>query len=248
MRLTDRVAVVTGGGSGIGLAIVERLAREGARVAVADLDNAAAERAAERVTKAGGQALAFATDVSDEAAVAGLFHQLDERGWPVDILVNNAGNAEPELKPLQETSTERWYSILRVHLDGTFFCSREALRRMVPRRQGAIVNLGSVAGLGGLPGAAAYTAAKGGVIALTKGLAQEVAALGIRVNCIAPGWVETPILNNLPPSWRERMVTMTPLGRIGTPDEIAAVAAFLASDDASFILGQVVSPNGGMYR
>ncbi len=248
MKLENRVAVITGAGSGIGLAIAERFAQEGARVVVAELRPEAAQAAAERIRAAGGTALPLATDVSDAAQVAALFQALDEQGWPVDILVNNAGNVEKQLAPLAETTDETWYSVLRVHLDGTFFCARQALRRMVPRQQGVIVNFSSVAGLSGLPGASAYTAAKGAILALTKSLAQEVAPLGIRVNCIAPGWVETPILENLPQRWRDRMVPATPLGRIGRPEEIAGVALFLASDDSSFVIGQTISPNGGMYR
>lgn len=141
----------------------------------------------------------------------------------------------------------QWDVIIAVHLSGTFYCTREAIKRMKTRKQGAIINLGSAAGLGGLPGAASYTAAKGGVIALTKGVSKEVAPLGIRVNCIAPGWIETPILDSLPAAMRPAMPQMTPLGRIGQPEEIAAVALFLASDDSSFIVGQTISPNGGMY-
>jgi 3-oxoacyl-[acyl-carrier protein] reductase len=189
-----------------------------------------------------------ATDVTDSQAVARLFAAVDERDWPVDILVNNAGTAESGLLPTADVPDDRWYSQLRVHLDGTFFCIREALRRMVPRQKGVIINLGSVAGLGGLPGAIAYTAAKGGVIALTKGLSQEVAPLGIRVNCIAPGWINTPMLNSLPEKWRPGMVKHTPLGRLGEPEDIAGVALFLASEDSAFVVGQIISPNGGMYR
>ncbi len=248
MRFLDKTVVITGAGSGIGRAMALRFAAEGAQLVIADWNAAAGDETAALVRQAGRPALAVPTDVGDSAAVAELFGAIDGQQWLVDVLVNNAGNSEPNLAPAVEVDDERWRSVLRVHLDGTFFCAREALRRMIPRGQGAIVNVGSVAGHLGLPGAAAYTAGKGAVHALTKGLAAEAAPHGVRVNCIAPGWVDTPILDNLPGSWRERMVTQTPLGRIGRPEEIAALAAFLASDDASFVVGQVISPNGGLYR
>lgn len=247
MKLKDKVAIVTGAGSGIGRAIVLRFAAEGARVIIAEVNEASGEETARLVRERGGEAVAVTTDVSRSDAVAALFRAVDAKGWPVDVLVNNAGNAGESLTPVYEITDEQWDRIIDVHLNGTFYCTREALKRMLPCGAGAIVNLGSVAGLRGLPGAASYTAAKGAIIAFTKGVAQEVAAAGIRVNCIAPGWIETPILDNLPPQWRAGMVQMTPLGRIGQPEEVAAVALFLASDESSFVVGQVVSPNGGMY-
>lgn len=247
MELTDRVAVVTGAGSGIGRAVALRLAAAGARVAVSDINESSAAETARLAVERGAQALATATDVSDSAAVAALFATLDQKHWPVDVLVNNAGNSHA-LTPLEQTTDEQWRSIVDVHLSGTFYCCREAVRRMLPRRRGAIVNVGSVAGLLGLGGAGSYSAAKAAVMALAKALSMEVAPHGIRVNSVAPGWVDTPILNNLPKGWREGMVQNTPLGRIGRPEEIAEVVLFLASDASSFVTGQVISPNGGMYR
>jgi NAD(P)-dependent dehydrogenase (short-subunit alcohol dehydrogenase family) len=132
-------------------------------------------------------------------------------------------------------------------LNGTFYGTREALRRMVPRGRGVIINFGSVLGMRGLPGGAAYTACKGAIAALTKGVAREYAKDGIRVNCIAPGWIETPILENVAAEGRERLMKSIPMGRLGTPEEIAALAVFLASDEASYMTGQVISPNGGWY-
>lgn len=247
-KLENRTAIITGAGSGIGRATALRFAAEGARVVIAELHADAGEATAEAVRDAGGTALAVATDVTNRAAVAALFAAVDEQGWNVDCLINNAGNAEEGLQPIHEVSDERWHGILRVHLDGTFYCLREGLRRMIPRGSGAIVNLGSVAGLRGLGGTAAYSAAKGGILALTKAVAEEAAPHGIRVNCIAPGWTETPMLDALPARWRPGMVRHTPVGRLGRADEIAALALFLACDDSSFITGQIISPNGGMYR
>jgi len=248
MKLPGQVAVITGAGSGIGRAASLRFAAEGARIVCSDLNEATAKETAKQVRASGGEALAIAADVGDVESVAALFQAIDQQGWEIDCLLNNAGNAEAGLQGVHEVSDERWRIIMRVHLDGTFHCTREAMRRMLPRKRGAIVNLGSVAGLRGLGGTAAYSAAKGGVIAFTKAVAEEAAPHGIRVNCVAPGWIETPMLDNLPQRWRPGMVKHTPLGRIGRPEEVAAVALYLASDDASFVTGQVISPNGGMYR
>lgn len=246
MKLKDKVAIITGAGSGIGRAIAVRFAGEGARVVIAELDESGGSETASLIRSGGGEAVFIKTDVGRADSVAELFGFVDERGWPVDVLVNNAGNAG-QLAPIQDHADELWHSILNVHLNGTFYCTREAVRRMLPRRAGSIINLGSVAGLRGFPGAASYTAAKGAIMAFTKGIALEVAPYGIRVNCIAPGWIETPILGNLPREMREGMVQMVPLGRIGKPEEVAALALFLASDESSFITGQIISPNGGMY-
>jgi 3-oxoacyl-[acyl-carrier protein] reductase len=168
-------------------------------------------------------------------------------------LVNNAGIAE-ELGMLHEVTDEVWPSvvethlaILNTHVNGTFYCTREALRRMSGRRAGTIINMGALAGLRGGPGVASYSAAKGAIHAFTKAVAHDVAGLGIRVNCIAPGFVETPLLSQFPEQLRWLVIQLTALGRFGNPEEIAAVALFLASEESSFIIGQVISPNGGLY-
>ena len=246
MKLKDKVAVVTGAGSGLGRAIALRFADEGARIVVAELNEATAHETLKLVHAKGTEAFAATTDVSDSGSVATLFKTIDDRGWPVDVLVNNAGNSD-QMTPAHELSDERWLSIINVHLNGTFYCTREALKRMLPRRSGTIINLGSAAAQIGLPGACNYTAAKGGIIAFTKGIAQEYAAHGIRANCIAPGWIETPILESLPDQLRAGIAKMVPLGRIGRPEEIASTALFLASDDSSFFVGQTLNPNGGMF-
>jgi 3-oxoacyl-[acyl-carrier protein] reductase len=246
MKLKDKVAVITGAGSGIGRAIALLFANEGARVVIAEINGPSGEETARMIQDRGGESFALTVDVSSKDSVAGLFGAVDERGLPLDILVNSAGNSEGGLTPAHRMSDRQWDLIIAVHLSGTFYCCREAINRMLKRKQGVIINLASVAGLDGLPGAASYSAAKGGVIALTKGVSKEVAPSGIRVNCIAPGWIETPILDALPKDMRSKMASMTPLGRIGQPEEVAALALFLASDDSGFIIGQTVSPNGGM--
>jgi NAD(P)-dependent dehydrogenase (short-subunit alcohol dehydrogenase family) len=151
------------------------------------------------------------------------------------------------MTPTHEMTDEVWASIIKVHLNGTFYCTREAIRRMLPRGGGIIINLGSAAGQRGLPGASNYTAAKGGIIAFTKVVAQEYATAGIRVNCIAPGWIATSILEALPDELRATAHQMVPLARIGRPEEVASTALFLASDDSSYFVGQVLNPNGGLY-
>jgi NAD(P)-dependent dehydrogenase (short-subunit alcohol dehydrogenase family) len=245
MKLKDKTAVITGAGSGIGRAIALRFAAEGARVVIGELDEASGAETARMAISRGAESFAVVTDVSSRESVAALFKAIDDQGWTVDILVNNAGGGG-ELTPVHLMTDEVWQTMLDVHLNGTFYCTREALNRMLPRGTGAIISIGSVAGLRGFPGAANYTAAKAAIIGFTKGVAQEVAPAGVRVNCIAPGWIDTPILNNLPEEMRSQMTQMTPLGRIGSPDEVASVALFLASDDSSYVIGQTISPNGGL--
>ena len=268
-RLAGRVAVVTGGGSGIGRAIAHRFAREGARVAIADINREGAERVAAEIRNAGGSALEVVTDVAQSAQVNALFARVVAQWTTVDILVNNAGIGElsPALRAQVEQVTggmlsggarrslgvtsgmddAEWRRMLEVHLFGTFYCTRAALRIMEDRAGGAIVNMASVAGLGGMPGMPHYGAAKAGIIGFTKSVAQEVGGAGIRVNAIAPGLIDTPMTADTPPVLRQLVIMRTPLGRSGQPEDIADVALFLVSDDARFVTGQVVSPNGGLY-
>ena len=266
--LTRRVAVVTGGGSGIGRAIARRFAAEGAQVAVADLNRESAERVAAEIRADGDTAIGVPTDVAESAQVDALFARVVREWGTVDILANNAGIGE--LSPRLRAQTEQafqaimggarlslgvtsrmddaeWRRMLDVHLFGTFACTRAALRIMEERGRGAIVNMASVAGLAGIPGSAHYGAAKAGIIGFTKSVAQEVGGANIRVNAIAPGLIDTPMTADIPPPLRQMVLLRTPLGRTGVPEDIAAVALFLVSDEASFVTGQVVSPNGGFY-
>jgi 3-oxoacyl-[acyl-carrier protein] reductase len=271
MRLRDRTALVTGGGSGIGRAIALRFAGEGARVVVNDVRKEAAEEVAAAL---GGRGLAVPADVSDSAQVRAMFERVDREVGGLDILVNNAGvgttsRAESErlrekldvrimemvsgqgiqthLDVTEHLTDEAWHRMIGVHLNGTFFCTREALRLMRRGERGAIVNMSSVAALTGLEMTPHYSAAKGGILAFTRALAREVASRNIRVNAICPGFIDTPMTEPVTPLMRKAVLTRTPLGRWGTPDEIAAVALFLASDDAAFITGQWISPNGGLF-
>jgi 3-oxoacyl-[acyl-carrier protein] reductase len=271
MRLRDRIALVTGGGSGIGRAIALRFAEEGARVVVNDLRKDAAEWVA---GGAGGTALALQADVSDSAQVRAMFEEIERGLGGLDILVNNAGigatstaesrrvrekadtrimeivsgqGVQTHLDVTQHLTDEAWHRMIAVHLNGTFFCTREALRLMSRRNHGAIVNMSSVAALAGLESVPHYSAAKGGILAFTRAVAREVASRNIRVNAICPGFIDTPMTQPVTDLMRQAVLARTPLGRWGEPDEIAATALFLASDDASFITGQWISPNGGLF-
>lgn len=270
MKLAQRKALVTGAGSGLGRAIALCFAREGASVAVNDIQRDRAEAVAAEVRAMGRAALVLPADVSDSVEVRALFEELIAQWQGLDILVNNAGvvTLDPETQrrvlqvalersagkldgaPLaitQGVTDMEWRRTLAVHLDGTFYCTREALKIMEARRYGKIINMASIAGLSGLVGAAAYSAAKAGIIGLTKAVAREAICAGVYVNAIAPGFIDTPFLADMDPQLKHLLALQTPLGRFGTPEEVAAVALYLASDDSSYTVGQVLSPNGGFY-
>ncbi|HKZ07369.1 MAG TPA: SDR family NAD(P)-dependent oxidoreductase [Methylomirabilota bacterium] len=274
MKLKDRVALVTGGGSGIGRATALLFAEEGARVVVNDLHLAAAEKTVQEMGATGAQACALAADVADSGQVRAMFAEIDGRYGGLDILVNNAGIAAGPGENLderrrrsdtrimemvsgegvqthwdvtQEMTDEAWHRVIGVHLNGTFFCTREALRLMSRRNRGAIVNLSSVAALMGLEQVPHYSAAKGGILAFTRAVAREVGSRGIRVNAICPGYIDTPMTQSISPLARKALLARTPLGRLAEPREVAATALFLVSDDSSFYTGQWLSPNGGLF-
>jgi len=240
--------VVTGGASGIGRAIALRLARDGADVGILDVDVAGAERVTREVTAIGRRALAVETDVASSASVRAAVERVHRELAPVGILVNAAGIAS--FVPLLQMTEETWDRLVAVHLKGTFNCTRAVLPDMIAARWGRVVSIASVAGLnGGGPGLAHYAAAKAGIIGFTKAVALEMAGFGITVNAIAPGLIDTPLLDRsgMPREVRERIVQQMPVGRIGAPDDIAAACAYLVAEDASFVTGQVLSPNGGGY-
>jgi len=244
MRLQDRVAIITGGGSGIGKAICLLFASEGAHLVIPDINFQAAQEVAREVERRGRRALACHTDISEDDQVAELFQKTLEQFGKVDILINNAGIGI--LQPFLETTRENWDKHLKVHLTGTFICSQLAAREMIKRRYGKIINIVSIAGIVGSVGRAAYGAAKGGMITLTKVMAMELAEYGINVNAIAPGPILTPLLEEALPEEDKREYTRTvPLGRFGKPEEVAMAALFLASDESSYITGQILGVEGG---
>ena len=268
MRLDGKVAAVTGGGSGIGRAICMRLAAEGARVAALDIDLAGAQ---ETVDAAGG-GLALVVDVSDSAAVDAAIAEVERSLGPLDILVNNAGAVGGahlrRVTPLLETqraeqaaglvmtplealvriTDDEWRQLLAVHLDGTFHGTRAAARAMAPRGTGAIVNMASVCGIEGCTGHPHYSAAKAGIIGLTRALAREMAPHQITVNALSPGVVDTDIRSGATdPENEARLAAAVPIGRQGTPEDIAALFVWLSSEDASYITGTTQNINGGSY-
>ena len=242
MKLVNKVAFVTGAGQGMGRAMVRRFAEEGAAVVAADINLDAARETIEGLPA--GSALALACNVADSASVASAMAAVVERFGRLDVLVNNAGVGSVDA--FLDTPDEHWQRVIGVNLTGVFLCSREAARLMHQSGQGGvIVNLSSTAAVSG-EGPSHYCAAKAGVMGLTRSLARELAASGIRVNTIVPGPTNTPMMAGIPDDWMQSMVKAIPLGRMCEPAEIAAVAAFLASDDASFITGQNIAVNGGM--
>ena len=247
-RFADRVAVVTGASSGIGRATALRLAQEGADVALVALPSADLDAAAQECRATGSAALAVPTDVADSRQVAGAFDRAETLG-PVSAVFSNAGISI--VGPATTLDDDGWLHQLHVNLSGNFYVVREAARRMVPRDYGAIVTTGSELGLLGQPGYVGYTATKGGVLAMTRAFAAELAGHGIRVNSISPGTTETPMLlaefAAAPDPARERAENEStiPLGRIGQPGDIAAAVAFLLSDEAAYITGANLVVDGG---
>ena len=248
MKLAGKVAVVTGGASGIGRAIAEALAREGARVAVLDLNEAGARETVAAVDRAGGKASAHRVDVTDVAAVDATIDGVAAREGGLHVLVNCAGWDKP--MPFVETTPEFWDTILAINLKGPIACTRAALRHMIKQGSGKIVTIASDAGRVGSTGEAVYSAAKGGLIAFTKTIARETARHRINVNCVCPGPSDTPLFQKefaaASPKLAESLKRVIPWGRLGVPDDVAPAVVFLASDDAGFITGQTLSVSGGL--
>lgn len=246
MSLQGRVALVTGGSRGIGAAVAQALASAGAALAVCARNGEAAAATAAAITAQGSQAFGVAADVSRAADAERVVAACVERFGRLDILVNNAGITRDGL--VLRMKDEDWSDVLAVNLNGAFYCARAALRPILKQKQsGRIINVGSVVGSMGNPGQANYVASKAGLVGLTKALSKEVASRGVTVNAVAPGFIETDMTAGLPDTTKDVYRAQIPLGRFGTAAEVAAVVAFLASDAAAYITGQVIHVNGGMW-
>ena len=249
MKLAAKTGIVTGAGSGIGKGIALKLSEHGARVLVVDVDLKSAEETARQITGSGGNAIPAKADVSNKKQVVEMKEKALKQYGTVDILVNNAGIVSP-VAPTEDLSEEDWDRVISVNLKGTFLCSQVVGKEMISKNKGAIVNIASICGHVGYLLGGAYSASKAGVILLTQQLALEWAKYNIRVNSISPGMIRTPMgeVNNSNPEIYNKRLSAIPLHRIGDAEEIANVALFLASDDASYLTGADIIVDGGFIR
>lgn len=241
--MTARVALVTGASRGIGRAIAAELARAGCRVACCSSSDGAKDAQAE-IEAAGGTALAVQADVGDPAAVDTAFGEIEEAWGPVEVLVNNAGITADGL--VARMTDDQWGDVLRTNLSGAFHAIRRATPKMMRNRWGRIVNVSSVSGQAGAAGQANYSAAKAGLLGLTRAIARELAPRGITCNAVAPGPIVTAMTEDMPAEWRAVMEATVPLGRLGSPEEVAAVVGFLCSEPAGYVTGALVPVDGGL--
>jgi 3-oxoacyl-[acyl-carrier protein] reductase len=244
MSFTGKVAVVTGAGKNIGRAIALALAEQGARLVINNLSPERSEQVAGEIRERGAEVVAVRGSVADPAVADEIIRQAVDSFGRVDILVNNAGITRDAL--VIRMKDEQWDEVLDINLKGTFNCARAAVRPMIKQRSGRIINITSVVGLHGNPGQANYTAAKAGVIGLTKTLARELASRQITVNAVAPGFIDAGLTEDLSEQVRAEMLKQIPLGCFGTPEDVAHAVLFLASEEASYITGQVLGVDGGM--
>jgi 3-oxoacyl-[acyl-carrier protein] reductase len=265
MRFEGKRAVVTGGASGIGEAVCRRFAEEGGTVLILDIDKKSADRLAADLPGA----CAVYGDVADSASVDAAFAEIVRLVGGVEVLVNNAGAPDTEtaealqirakqiaeakpgapeiaLNMTSRMSDQQWHREMAIYLHGTFYCTRAALRLMLPNKKGAIVNVSSIHGIAGGTGLPHYSAAKAGILGFTRSVAKEVMPMGVRVNAITPGYIQTPATDKfMPPALREAIIRQVPAKRLGAAEEVAALVAFLAADESSFITGETISPDGG---
>lgn len=242
--MMHKTALVTGAGRGIGKAIALRLAQDGVKLVINNLDLDSARLVADEINASGGTAMAIAADVSSAVEVNAMFEAVAGRFGGVDILVNNAGITRDQL--VLRMSDDDWDEVLGVNLKGAFLCTRGALRHMLKMRWGRIINMASIVGITGNTGQSNYAASKAGIMGFTRSVARELASRGITVNAIAPGFIETDMTASLSEKQRQDIVSRIPLGYLGTPGDVAAVVSFLAGDDARYITGQVISVDGGL--
>ncbi|MBN1384098.1 MAG: 3-oxoacyl-[acyl-carrier-protein] reductase [Elusimicrobia bacterium] len=245
-KLKDKVAIITGGAQGIGRAIAEKLADEGAKIAIVDVQEEIAKNTADEISKDKDvESLALKIDVSSFQETEGMTKKVVEKFGKIDIIVNNAGITRDNL--LIRMTDEEWDKVIAINLKGVFNCSKAAAKIMMKQRCGKIVNISSVVGLMGNAGQVNYSASKGGVIALTKTLARELASRNINVNAIAPGFIKTAMTDKLSDEAKQKLIALIPLSRLGEPQDVANLVAFLCTEESSYITGEVISVNGGMY-
>ena len=244
MELHNKLALVTGGAQGIGKTIGEELTKAGAHVVLGDVNLEGAQVTAEAINNNGGSASAIKIDVSNATEVQQVFDFIMKDKNPVDIVVNNAGITRDGL--MLRMKEIDWDLVLDINLKGSFLCSQQAAKQMMKQKSGVIVNISSIVGVMGNFGQANYSASKAGVIGLTKTLAREVASRGIRVNAVAPGFIDTEMTRNLDETIRQKLIEQIPLSRLGLPEDVARCVSFLVSDKSSYITGQVINLNGGM--
>lgn len=244
MRLKDKVALVTGGGRGIGRAIALALAKEGADIVACDVNLESLKEVANEIERLGKKTLVLKTDVSKMSEVDGLIKKALDKFTKIDILVNNAGITRDNL--ILRMNEEEWDQVLNINLKGAFNCLKAVARPMMKQRRGRIINIASVVGIMGNAGQANYAASKAGIIGLTKSAAKELAGRGVNVNAIAPGFIKTAMTEALGDEAKERLTSQIPLKRLGETIDVANLVVFLASDDASYITGEVIKVDGGM--
>ncbi len=244
MLLKDKVALVTGGARGIGRAIAILFAKEGASIAVLDINAEEAEKTSREIESLGGKSLALKLDVTSFQNAEEAVNKILDKLGKVDILVNNAGITKDAL--ILRMSEADWDAVLNVNLKGAFNCSKAVSRLMIKQRSGKIINIASIIGIIGNPGQSNYSASKAGIIALTKTMAKELASRNITVNAVAPGFIQTEMTAKLPEEVKEKMLGAIPLGKLGSPEDVAGVCLFLASEDSNYITGQTIIVDGGM--
>ena len=243
--LEEKVAIVTGSAQGIGRAIALNLAQGGARIVLTDMRESKLDEVVKEIEAQGGKAIRYVVDVTDREAVQKVVDQVLEAWGKIDILVNNAGITRDNL--VLRMKVDDWHAVLKTNLDGAFYCIQATLPGMVRQRYGRIVSIASVVAQAGNVGQANYISSKAGIIGLTKAVAAEVARRNITVNAVAPGFIATSMTENLPPEIKEKMLSIIPIGRMGTDNEIAAGVRFLVSEEARYITGHVLNINGGMF-